>query len=78
MSPTEAISSEAMNWDKIIWRALIGALAGMIVSLFLLPFDVHRAEWTMAVCSALGVFIGLLKIVDAEGPHPHKEDAHDL
>ena len=78
MSASETATTEKINWDKIIWGALIGALTGMLVSLLLLPFGVHRAEWVMAVCSVLGIFIGLLKIADAEGQETHKEDLHDL
>ncbi len=66
------------DWDKIIWGALIGALAGLLVSLVLLPFGVRRAEWLMATCSSLGIFIGLLKVADAEGQPADKEDQHDL
>ena len=63
-----------LDWDKIIWGVLIGALTGMIVSLVLLPFGVRRAEWMMSACATLGVFIGLLKIANAEGQHADKED----
>ena len=78
MSPTESASMDKMDWDNIIWGTLIGGLAGMLVSLVLLPFDVQRAEWLMAACSTLGVFIGLLKIADAEGQQPGKEKQYDL
>lgn len=67
-----------LDWDKIIWGVLIGALTGMIVSLVLLPFGVRRAEWMMSACATLGVFIGLLKIANAEGQHADKEDQYDL
>lgn len=67
-----------LGWDKIVWGVLIGALTGMIVSLVLLPFGVRRAEWLMSTCASLGIFIGLLKIADAEGPHADKEGQHDL
>ncbi len=69
---------DTLGWDKIIWGVLIGALTGLLVSLVLLPFGVRRAEWLMSACAALGVFIGLLKIVDAQGPQPDKEDQYDL
>ena len=67
-----------LDWDKIIWGVLIGALTGMIVSLVLLPFGVRRAEWMMSACATLGVFIGLLKIANAEGQHADKEAQYDL
>ena len=69
---------DPLGWDKIIWGVLIGALTGMVVSLVLLPFGVRRAEWLMSACASLGVFIGLLKIADAQGPQPDKEDQYDL
>ena len=69
---------DTLDWDKIIWGVLIGALAGMIVSLVLLPFGVRRAEWMMSACATLGVFIGLLKRAEAEGRPADKEDPYDL
>lgn len=69
---------DTLGWDKIIWGVLIGALTGMIVSLVLLPFDVRRDEWLMAACASLGVFIGLLKMAEAEGQQADKEDPYDL
>ena len=59
--------------DTGIWGSILGALSGMLVSLVLVPFGVQRAEWMLAVCLALGVFVGLLHIVAAEGPEPRKE-----
>ena len=69
---------DTLGWDKILWGVLIGALTGMIVSLMLLPFGVRRAEWMMSACATLGVFIGLLKIADAEGSKADKEDSYAL
>ena len=81
MSANESVSLDKIDWidwGKIIWGVLIGALTGMSMSLVLLPFGVHRAEWMMAACSTLGVFIGLLKITDTEGQQPEKENQYDL
>ncbi len=87
MSANESVSLDKINWidwidwidwGKIIWGVLIGALTGMIMSLVLLPFGVRRAEWMMAACSTLGVFIGLLKMTDTEGQQPEKENQYDL
>ena len=69
---------DTLGWDKIIWGVLIGALTGMLISLVLLPFGVRRAEWMMSAGAMLGVFIGLLKIADAEGQHADKEDQYDV
>ena len=84
MSTNESVSLDkidgidGIDWGKIIWGVLIGALTGMIMSLVLLPLGVHRAELVMAACSTLGVFIGLLKITDVEGQQPEKENQYDL
>ena len=84
MSTNESVSLDKIDWidwidwGKIIWGVLIGALTGMIMSLVLLPFGVRRAEWMMAACSTLGVFIGLLKMTDTEGQQPEKENQYDL
>ena len=84
MSTNESVSLDKIDWidwidwGKIIWGALIGTLTGMIMSLVLLPFGVRRAEWMMAACSTLGVFIGLLKMTDTEGQQPEKENQYDL
>ena len=64
--------------DKVICGPIFGTLSGMLVSLMLVPFGAQRAKLMMAVYSAVGVFVGLLHIVAAEGPEPKKEGSHDL
>ena len=59
--------------DKVIQGTILDALSGRLVSLMLVPFGVQRAEWMMALCLALGVFVGLLHIVAVEGPERKKE-----
>lgn len=46
-----------------------GALAGLVFSLLLLPFGINKAEWLMAVGTALGLFVGLMMLTEEEQRH---------
>ena len=73
--------------EKLIGGTIIGALAGVLLSIVLVPFGVHQAEWFLALGTVFGIFVGLLLMNKAEqpdghadahpDPHAHAAQAHD-
>lgn len=48
--------------EKLIGGTIIGALAGVALSMFLSVFGIHQAEWFVALGTVVGVFVGLLML----------------
>ena len=73
--------------EKLIGGTIIGALAGLLLSIILVPFGVHQAEGLLALGTVVGVFVGLLLMNEEEQPdghadghadtHGHTAQAHD-
>lgn len=53
--------------EKIVWSVILGPLAGLVISLALLPFGVNQAEWLMTLGAAIALFIVLLMSDDGPG-----------
>lgn len=63
--------------EKLIGGTIIGALAGVFLSMFLSLFGIHQAEWFLALGTVVGVFIGLLLMNEEEQPDAHGHaDSH--
>ena len=63
--------------EKLIGGTIIGALAGVFLSMFLSLFGIHQAEWFLALGTVVGVFIGLLLMNEDEQPDTHGHaDSH--
>jgi uncharacterized membrane protein len=73
--------------ERLIGGTIIGALAGVLLSIALVPFGVHQAEWFLALGTVFGIFVGLLLMNEAKqpdghtdvhtDPHAHTAQAHD-
>ncbi len=61
--------------EKLIGGTIIGALAGLLLSIILVPFGVYQAEGFLALGTVVGIFVGLLLMNKEEQPDPHA-DAH--
>ena len=61
--------------EKLVGGTIIGALAGVLLSVILVPFGVHQAEWFLALGTVVGIFIGLLLMNEEEQPDGYA-DAH--
>ena len=61
--------------EKLVGGTIIGALAGLLLSVILVPFGVHQAEWFLALGTVVGTFIGLLLMNEEEQPDGYA-DAH--
>lgn len=59
--------------EKLIGGTIIGALAGVFLSMFLSVFGIHQAEWFVALGTVVGVFIGLLMLNEEEPSDAHAE-----
>ena len=64
--------------EKLIGGTIIGALAGILLSLVLIPFGVHQAEWFLALGTVVGLFIGLLLMNEEEQPDGHSGGHTDV
>ena len=63
--------------EKLIGGTIIGALAGVLLSIILVPFGVHQAEWFLALGTVVGIFIGLLLMNEEEQLGAHAEGHAD-
>jgi uncharacterized membrane protein len=59
--------------EKLIDGTIIGALAGVLLSIVLIPFGVHQAEWFLALGTVVGLFVGLLLMNEEEQPDGHAD-----
>ena len=57
--------------EKLIGGTIIGALAGVFLSMILSVFGIHQAEWFVALGTVVGVFIGLLVLNEEEQADTH-------
>lgn len=59
--------------EKLIGATIIGALTGVLLSIILIPFSVHQAEWFLALGTVVSLFVGLLLMHEEERFDGHSE-----
>jgi hypothetical protein len=63
--------------EKFVWSIILGPLAGLVISLTLLPFGINQAEWLMTLGAAIALFIVLLVSDDSDNRATEKTEPID-